>query len=438
MLRSPMDVARLLAGVLLAAAAQAADVPAPLRVGTSGDYPPFSATGPDLRSGATDPSAGGAGALSGFDVDVARAYAEERGRTIEFVHFAWPELLDALAAGRFDVAMSGITVRPERSAAGRFTVPITESGAVVLVREPTLASSLGEVDRRGLRLGVNAGGHLERVARAHFPSATLVFVPDNAEVLRALLSRGVDAALTDTLEAPRWEREVGDVRRFGPFTRDRKAFLVRADGAALAADLDAWLLSREADGSLAALRRRHFGGTPGPATALPLEALVAALDERLSLMPGVAAAKRAAGLPIAVPGRERVVVAAGVAAVRAAAVRSARPAPSDEAVRAFYEAQIAAARDVQMAAVRDPDFEPEDPLLDLDAALRPALLRIGERVAALVIALPEHLDSASVARACADGLRAAWLSVSTRSQLCRALQDLAAAPRAASTQENPG
>ena len=107
-------------------------------------------------------------------------------------------------------------------------------------------------------------------------------------------------------------------------------------------------------------------------------------------------------------------------------------------MRAFYEAQIAAARDVQMAAVRDPDFEPEDPLLDLDAALRPALLRIGERVAALVIALPEHLDSASVARACADGLRAAWLSVSTRSQLCRALQDLAAAPRAASTQENPG
>ena len=424
-----MVLAGFLASVLRAAVAQAADAPAPLRVGTSGDYPPFSSAGP---------GSGAAGAFRGFDIDVANAYAEERGRAIEFVPFAWPELLDLLAAHRFDVAMSGITVRPERSAAGRFSVPVTESGAVVLVREPTLVSSLDEVDRRGLRLGVNAGGHLERVALAHFPKATLVVIRGNAEVLRALQSGGVDAALTDTREAPGWEREVGDVRRFGPFTRDRKAFLVSADASALGADLDAWLLERETDGSLAELRRRHFGLAPGPATALPLEALIAALDERLALMPAVAAAKRASVLPIAAPQRERVVIAAGEAAVLKAAERAGRPAPTAEAVRAFYAAQIAAARDVQMAAVRDPDFTPEQPLLDLDTALRPALLRIGERIAALVVALPADLDSANVSRACNEGLRAAWLTPPTRNELCRALQHLAAAPRTASAQEDPG
>lgn len=418
-----MGSMRLLAAVLWVATAQAAGDPEPLRVGTSGDYPPFSAAD--------------AGQLRGFDIDVARAYAEERGRSLEFVFFAWPKLVGALREGRFDVAMSGITVRPERSAAGRFTVPVARSGAVVLVRKPTLVSSIGEVDRRGLRLGVNAGGHLEQVARTHFPKTTLVAIPSNAAVLRALQSGTVDAVVTDTREAPGWELAVADVRRLGPFTQDRKAFLVRADEKALASDLDAWLLEREADGSLAGLRRRHFGRTPGPATALPLEALVAALDERLALMPAIAAAKRAAVLPIAVPQRERVVVAAGVAAVREAADRSGRPAPAEAAVRSFYEAQIAAAREVQMAAVRDPDFAAPEPALGLDADLRPALLRIGERIAALIVALPTDLDPGHVTRVCNAGLRGAWLSVPERNALCEGLRALAASPRTVSADQEP-
>ncbi|MEE2677309.1 MAG: transporter substrate-binding domain-containing protein [Myxococcota bacterium] len=419
-----MGSMRVLAAVLWAATAHAAGDSDPLRVGTSGDYPPFSAAD--------------AGELRGFDVDVARAYAEERGRPLEFVPFAWPELVQALREGRFDVAMSGITVRPERSAAGRFTVPVTESGAVVLVRKPTLVSSIDEVDRRGLRLGVNAGGHLEQVARTHFPKTTLVAIPSNTEVLRALRSGTVDAAVTDTREAPHWERAVADVRRLGPFTRDRKALLVGADEATLASDLDTWLLEREADGSLAALRQRHFGRTPGSATALPLEALVAALDERLALMPAVTAAKRAAVRPIAAPRRERVVVAAGIAAVHAAAERSGRPVPNDAAVKEFYAAQIAAAREIQMAAGRDPDFTGPEPALDLDAALRPALLRIGERIAALVVALPTDLEPGQVTRVCNAGLRAAWLSVPERNALCVALRALAAAPRTVLADQEPG
>ena len=42
-----------------------------------------------------------------------------------------------LQAGKFDVAMSGITIRSDRSIGGQFTVPTTKSGAVVLVPERT-------------------------------------------------------------------------------------------------------------------------------------------------------------------------------------------------------------------------------------------------------------------------------------------------------------
>src|SRR5690606_31924030 len=72
-----------------------------LRVGSSGDYPPFSVR---------DPS----GEWTGFDVEVARANARDRGHTLELVPFRWPDLTDRFAAGDFDVVMSGVTVRGER------------------------------------------------------------------------------------------------------------------------------------------------------------------------------------------------------------------------------------------------------------------------------------------------------------------------------------
>ena len=385
-----------------------------LRVGTSGDYAPFS------LASATTP-----GGVDGFDVVLARSYAEERGLTLELVPFTWPTLLRDLARGRFDAAMSGITVRPERSLAGRFSVPVAESGAVVLLHGHVPAKNLEELDQRRFRIGVNAGGHLERVTRQHFKLATLVSIPENAGVLRAFRQLSVDAVVTDTLEAPSWQAVVEDAKRIGPFTRDRKAMLVHPDRGALAADLDRWLLDREADGNLARLRRHWLDEAPNRRFTTPLVALAAASDERLALMPWVVAAKRQEVRPIADPPREKRVIEAGIAAVARAAEASGRPAPPEEAVRAFYRAQIEAAKQVQLRAGRDESFVPQDPIPDLKGELRPALIRIGERIAALLVALPEGLSEGHVARVVRDGLRSPWLDEREEGKLALAFFEVA-------------
>ena len=419
MLPLPMGIPQLLAGFALPLALAApAGAEAVLRVGTSGDYPPFSLASPLTPDG-----------IDGFDVVLARAYAEERGLAVEFVRFGWPRLAADLAAGRFDVAMSGVTVRPDRSLVGRFSVPVVESGAVVLVHEHSTASNLDELDQRRYRIGVNAGGHLERVARQQFARASLLFIPENGSVLQALLAQDVDAVVTDTLEAPLWAKQAGEVKRLGPFTRDRKAFLVGAERGELVADLDRWLLAREADGRMAALRRRWFGAASRQPVTTPLLALVAATDERLALMPWVVAAKRRDVRPIADPAREEKVIEAGLAAVVAAAEAGGRPAPPDEAVRAFFRAQIEAAKQVQLAAGRDEAFEPAEPVPDLETELRPALIRIGERIANLLVGLPEGLGEAQVAAACRDGLRSPWLGHRDAGALARAIFEVAAAAR---------
>jgi cyclohexadienyl dehydratase len=389
-----------------------------LRVGTSGDYAPFSiATGEDPI------------VFEGFDVSVARAYAEERGLVLILERFRWPHLIRDLEADRFDLAMSGVTIVPERSAVGRFSVPVVETGAVVLARQPERFPDLAALNRPIIRIGVNAGGHLERVAGTRFRRATLVAIPDNAAVLEALLSADVHAVLTDTAEASVWLEAGEGLKLLGPLTRDRKAYLIRAERTSLAADLDRWLLEREADGSLGALRRRYLGEGAGRPVAGPVAALLAAVDERLALMPIVGVAKRREGIALVVERREAAVLAAAVEAIREAAAAAKVPPPPRDLVLAAFRAQIEAAKQVQWSAIKDSRYEHPEVVPGVDAVLRPALLRIGEKIARLIVALPRDLDRDAVRAAARDQLRTPRLSETSKIAIADSITKLSYAPR---------
>lgn len=379
-------VAALLAVAVVAGCVQFTRVGelAPLRVGTSGDYAPFSKALVDAPG------------YWGFDIEVAKAFARDRGYEIEWVPFAWSELRGAMGADRFDLAMSGVTVRPDRSVLGRFSVPVMTSGAVLMYRADRFpdAGSIARLpfseafslfDRPGIRVAVNRGGHLERVAREKFNRATVRAIPDNASVREALASDTADVIVTDTLEAPRWREGLGDVAQFGPLTRDRKAYWFAPGHDALARELDAWLLARESDGTLARMRQAAFGLSEHTRTATPTNSILAAIDERLALMTWVAESKRQSGTPIEHEAQEVRVLDAALAGVVAAAKRAEVSPPGEDEVRDFYRAQIEAAKSIQRRAMNGPPGKAAE-ATDLSLILRPALMRIGDRMAQLVVA----------------------------------------------------
>lgn len=388
-----------------------------LRIGTSGDYAPFSRVAGDD--------------YVGFDITVARAFAHDHGYEVEWVPFAWPDLARELGAGHFDLAMGGVTVRAERSLRGRFSVPVMESGAVLLYDVAACAALLdvaspavAAFDRPGLRIAVNRGGHLERLARARFAHAELLSVDDNAAVRDLLARHAVEAVVTDTLEAPHWQRGLAGVAVAGPWSADYKAYWLAPRHTALAHELDRWLLAREADGSLDGWRRQAFGAQPHPRTATPLAALLAAVDERLSLMPLVAAAKQHSGAALEDQAREARVVAATLAAVREAAIREGHAPPDDAAVAAFMDVQIEAAKAVQrafLARARPTAAAPAD----LRGELRPALLVIGERMATLLVALHGSAPATDLEQRTAR-LATRWqLDAALAARLAAALRTLA-------------
>ncbi len=414
-----------------------------LRVATSGDYAPFSFTRPPA-----DESAGPE--LDGFDVELARRFANDRGYRLELVRFRWPDLAGQLAAGSFDIAMSGVTVRPERSIAGRLSVPVAATHAVALSWKGSGATSFQELDQPQRRVAVNAGGHLERVAREVFRRAEIVAIPDNEAVEMAFLDRTFDGVVTDNYEEKEWTASASDVVRLGPLSDDRKACLLPADRTAIAAELDRWLVAREKDGTLAELRRRYFardilasGNAPAPETARPLAALASAIRERQALMPLVYEAKRRSAMPIEDATQEAVVLDRAVAIVAAEAAAAGEPAPGADAVRALFAALVAMGKDAQQkladldARRRPPSLRlpnagaetaattgkrrkaksarkraaaapvagrlPETP--DLSTRLRPAIARIGEKIAILVVAM-DPVSAGEARRVLANALAA--------------------------------
>jgi len=367
---------------------------AALRIGTTLDYGPFSEGSPSQATG--------------FDLTLARRFAVEIGRPLAVVPVTWPELTPALLAERYDAAIGGVTVRPDRSLVGRFSTPLAETGAVVLVPAASPLRNEADLTRPGLRLAVNAGGHLERVARARFPRAIVTAVPDNAAVPERLARGEADAVMTDSAEAPRWQRALAPTRVIGPLSRDRKAWLLAPDEAELALRVDDWLAAREADGTLARARAEWLGAAGAP-TATPLPALLAAIDERLSLMPYVADAKARAGLPVTDAAQEARVVAAGRRGVAEAATARGRPAPPDAEVDALFRALIDAASEIQRARIAALAGAPPPAGPDLDA-IRPAIARVSERVARALVTLEGPLDAARVQDAVGREIRSAVLS----------------------------
>src|SRR5438552_3929515 len=117
-----------------------------LRVGTTGDYTPFSLLQPD-------------GTYQGADIEMAHDLGERLGVGIEFVPTVWIDLLDHFLADRFDMAMGGVTVTAPRAEKAFFSIPTFVDGKRPLARREyrDRLTNFAAIDQPGVRLIANPG-----------------------------------------------------------------------------------------------------------------------------------------------------------------------------------------------------------------------------------------------------------------------------------------
>lgn len=211
-----------------------------LRVGTTGDYAPFS----DDRGGE----------LRGLDIGLAEALAQAWGVQVVFVRTSWPTLMEDLAKRRFDLALSGISITPERSRQADFSAAYYFDGKTPIARREDAArfSTLAQIDQPGVRVIVNPGGTNERFVREHIQRATLLVHPNNRTIFAEIVAGRADVMITDGIEVRlQTSRHPGLVgTRTEPFTRAGKAILLAA-GSDLTPRVDAWLAPLLSGGQIA-------------------------------------------------------------------------------------------------------------------------------------------------------------------------------------------
>ena len=221
-----------------------------LRVGMSGNQPPLNATS---RSGK----------LIGMEADIARMLANAMGVRAELVAKPFPELLDGLAAGEYDMVASGMTITPPRNMSVAFAGPYFVSGKSILTRSDTLALATepSDIDSTEIRLAALAGSTSQQFVEVLVPQSTLVPTQSYDEAIALLRSGQVDALVADfpicLLSALKYRNE-GLVTLTAPLSVEPVGIAIPASDPHFVNLVQNYVNALQQTGILAELRRAWF------------------------------------------------------------------------------------------------------------------------------------------------------------------------------------
>jgi polar amino acid transport system substrate-binding protein len=100
------------------------------------------------------------GSFEGFEVDIVNEAAKRIGMTTAIADYDFQPLFAATASGRIDVAISSITITPERLKSQSFTQPYYDSDMGVATKDGSAVK--GVADLKGKTVGVLSGSTGEK------------------------------------------------------------------------------------------------------------------------------------------------------------------------------------------------------------------------------------------------------------------------------------
>ena len=209
--------------------------------------------------------------LAGFDVDLLNAMAAEAGFEVAYVVSAFDEIFDGLQQGRYDAAISAITVTDARRTLVDFTAPYFESGKApvsfynpgqgIAIRTDNLTITGPESLVEGVRVGVKRGTTGATFAEDS-TGAEIVAFAESEPAIEALVAGDVDAVIVDIPVIVGYIRnnpEAGIRITGGPVTEESYAIAVSKDKPAVLALLDAALVKVKESGVYDQIYNRWFG-----------------------------------------------------------------------------------------------------------------------------------------------------------------------------------
>ena len=224
-----------------------------IRIGTTGDYIPMSYLNPHT------------GALEGIDAELSQLIADSLGVKIEYVPTSWPTLTADTLAGKFDIALCGISRNYARAKTMAMSDAYGEGafGKTILCRKSDAKKyqSLADIDKPEVRVMINPGGTNEKFAHANLKKAKLMVHQENADIPRQVAEGNADIMITETVEAARYiERndKLAAPLMKAPFTRHSCGILMQKGDQEFLNYINFVLAELKMDGTLAKLEKKYL------------------------------------------------------------------------------------------------------------------------------------------------------------------------------------
>ncbi|MEH6568976.1 MAG: transporter substrate-binding domain-containing protein [Halioglobus sp.] len=234
--------------VLLMLCISSTAVAAPaLKIGMSADYPPLHYQHEKH--------------IVGVEPDNAMAVGKILGREVDIVVLEFNQLIPALAAGKIDVIMSGMSVTASRSEQVMFTDSYLRIGqmAIMLIDNVGKYSQPWSIYQEGIRVGVEPGTTGEAFALRDLKDAQLQRYDNSEKAFEALRSNQIDMYVHDAPTS--WQLansgQNGDlISLYNPLTQEQLAWAVRLGNHDLLLELNGALRTMRSSGTLSYILNR--------------------------------------------------------------------------------------------------------------------------------------------------------------------------------------
>jgi polar amino acid transport system substrate-binding protein len=221
-----------------------------LTVGTDTPYPPFEIGQPPD--------------ITGFDIEVVNAIAEELGLTPEYTDTSFDTIFRDTAAGQFDLAAAASTITPAREKVVAFSDPYYESQQALVVAEGSDIASVADLS--GAVVGAQDATTGETYANDETDASEVRGYPEGPDAIAAVATGQVDAAIIDQPVAVDAVDKQGGIEIAEEIpTEEFYGFAMPIDNTGLQDGVNEALATIAENGTLADLYEEYFQSEPSEA-----------------------------------------------------------------------------------------------------------------------------------------------------------------------------
>jgi glutamine transport system substrate-binding protein len=198
----------------------------------------------------------------GFDIDMWDAIAREIGITYTLQPMDFNGIIPALQTKQIDVALAGITIKPERQKVIDFSDGYYDSGFLLMV--PVDSTIKSAADLKGKILAVKTGTSATDYAKENFKDTELRQFPNVDNAYLELQTGRVDAAMHDTPNVLYYVNTAGGgkVKAVGEQMMAHQYGIGFPKGSELVAKVNTALANMKKDGRYNEIYKKWFGAEP--------------------------------------------------------------------------------------------------------------------------------------------------------------------------------